>query len=140
MGRFWRGINDEGISGTVITETGTFATAQSDLTAICTVDVRDGASILWAEVYNSDVTLQGFEIQVKPHGSGSFSSDFALEDSDYTTDMPEPIKHCSADLTTLSSDTSAYLKMEVKALDQVKFYGAASSSDTSNIKVYWSVR
>ena len=127
----WNGINDGN---------GAIVVASDAETTMATITVPDGASKLWVEVNLSDITsLTTFNTKIKIHPSGSFFT-LANTSDDYTDSIEQPIRAASTDFTNLLSDTSGFLWMEVRALNQVRFTGQAVSSDGVLATVYWSMR
>jgi len=117
--------------------------AASGWTTIETINIREGAQNLWAEFSNANVSdLDQFEVAVRPYkGTNNSASFHVIADAaeDFTTGIKEPIRGCSADLTSMAKNTTALLWMEVKGLSQVRFRASASGGATI-VGIKWSVR
>ena len=113
-------------------------------TEIETIDIREGAQNLWAEFSNANTSdLDGFEVAVNPFVGKDNTASFhvvANTTASFTTDVQEPIRGCSADLTNMQKNTTALLWMEVKGLSQVRFRASAQSTGATTVGVKWSVR
>jgi hypothetical protein len=113
--------------------------SDATLSTIDTIKIRDGASSLWVDVYNSDHILDAFEIQVKSHSDAAFIT-VSSESAQYTSSWQSPIKRCTTDLTSLNSDTHAVVFMDVKGLFQVRLQASASDAGSSYVSTYWQTR
>ena len=120
----------------------TLATALSDaaLATIATIAIEEGAAVLSFEVATSDVGgLGGFEVAVSPHVDASYTV-VASIDSDYTTDIDDPIISASSDFTALDSDSTGVGMVLVRSLYGVRLQAKAATGKTTSVDVRWRTR
>ena len=105
---------------------------------LVTISIREGASVLWAEIDNNGPSaLDEFNVQVSVN-SDSFHT-IATVASDYTT-IVYPLLGAITPIITLASDSKASLAMEVRALNEVRFSASALYASDTTVSVYWRVR
>jgi len=126
----WSGMNNGG--GKV--------NATASLTTVAQIVVQPGASKLWADIYSSDHRLSDFDIAVRSNKDSSAFTKVADIASDYTTSISWPLDGCSADLTTLASDTWATLAMDCRGSYAVRMQARTRANSDTDVKVYWNMR
>jgi len=107
-------------------------------TTLDTIYPYEGTEILWLEVSNVTKPLGAFTIEVRSHSDGAFYI-LANDASDFTTNVQWPIQGCSVDLTSLGSNSTGLVSMDIRAINALRFK-AISTAPSTICAIKWEVR
>jgi hypothetical protein len=105
-------------------------------------DIQQGARKLHINVGNTGAAaLNSFRIDVLPQDK-SYWFPIASDDSSFTSDMEYPLELMqtitSASVTSLASDDTAWIDMDILGMTKARLYASSVSDTTVNIR--WQTR